>query len=506
MSNTQTQRHWVGGAANFNAREQVTGVVRALSRARWRQIFIDCASTAVFSAVLVSIVAVAAIRFGWLSLSPWLAVFGLLFLALAGAAAIAFVRRPDDLDVAIDADLKLNLKQRLSTAWEFMSDDAHRESGSTGDCGPDDDDTVGRLATQAVRARLPARSRASQVFAARANAFALMTPVAVIALILVSIVDLDFARRTVTTDADEMVISEGVRLRNYGRRMQARAQQRDLPRSDEQSLRVRELGARMQSGALSRAQALSRLRDLDDDLDHARRDALNEGDQVDVGPLRTRTMNDSGQRRGMSARQLLQQLLDGRIRPADAASRMLDSDPSALSRRGISSAEMSEALQRFEAGDRKALENILDRMSRADQAIREANELNNAREQVARVRESLGDKNARRGDNQDSPASAAKNAKDGAPGDAERAALGALEDDIGEDGSSMPGGLSQNSKRKRERRTSNREPGIDEDGPQLKAQARILDGDVFVSEGQRQCRQHADRCAVHPTTGTGTVK
>jgi hypothetical protein len=195
-------------------------------------------------------------------------------------------------------------------------------------------------------------------------------------------------------------------------------------------------------------------------------------------------MNDTGQHRGMSARRFLQQLLDGRIRPADAASRMLDSDPSALSRRGISSAEMRDALQRFAAGDRKALEDMLDRMSRADQSIRDANELNNAREQVARVRESLGDKNARRGDNQDSPASAAKNAKDGAPGDAERAALGAIEDDAGEDGSSLPGGLGQGSRRKRERRTSNRAPGIDENGPQLKAQAQIRDGDVFVSEAR----------------------
>lgn len=486
------RQHLTGNAAGKTAREQVTGVVRALSRARWKQIFFDLASTAVFVAVLASIISVVVIRIGWLSLSPWLAVAGLLMLALTTAAAAACFRRPDALDVAIAADLQLNLKQRLSTAWEFMNNDEQHRAINTDDAAKgavnDDADTIGQLASQAVRARLPARSRAGQVFALRANTHAMMTPVAVIALILVSIVDVDVFKRAPNTETDEMVISEGVRLRDYGRRMQARARQRDLPRSDEQSRRVQELGSRMQSGALSRAEALSRLRDLDDDLDTERRDALSQGEQTDVGPLRTQTMSGGEQRRGMSAQDLLQQILDGRLKADGTSSQILSSDRSALSRSGISSEDIRDALKRFEAGDRKALEDIMEKMSQTNQALRDANELDKAREQVARARESLGDKNARPSDDESSSTGVAKNASNGTPGDAERGLSAAIEEDGGKDGSSMPGGLGKGSPRERDRRAANAAAGGDEKGPQLKAEVEIREGGVFVSEARVQPR------------------
>ena len=469
-----------GVAVNAAAREQVSAVVQALSRARWRQILVECTSATVFGAVLASIGAVAAIRFGWLSLAPWTAVLGLVALALIAACAFAFARRPDDLQVAIDADLKLNLKQRLSTAWEFMSNEDKRHPNQPFAA----DDVVGRLAVQAARARLPARSRAGQVFVSRTNAYAMMTPVAVIALILVSVVDLNFANHTAGPDTDEKVISEGVRLRDYGRRMQARARQRDLPRSDEKSLRVQELGSRMQSGSLSRDAALSRLRALDEDLDRERRDALNQGDQIGIAPVITQTSNTRTQTHSTNVQELLQQMLDGRVNPSDAAAQMLGSNPSALARRGISSEEMRDALKRFEAGDRKALEDMLDKMSRADQAARDANELNRAQEQVARARESLGDQNARGSNGPIPSASATKSATQGTPSDTERGATATIEDDGGEDGSSMPGARGRESQRKREQRASNNESPVNESGPQLKAQAQIRDGDVFVSDAR----------------------
>ena len=484
---------------NTSAVEQVTTVVRALSQARWKRIYVDCASTALFIALLLAIVAVAAIRFGWLSLlpwigpwigpwvEPWMAILGLLSLALAGSTVIAYLRRPDELEVAIDADIKLNLKQRLSTAWEYISCDTQKRPTRTAEDNEDHDaqraDAVQRLAMQAVRARLPARARANQVFASSANASAIMTPVAVIALILISIVDLDFTDRAANAETDQMVISEGVRLRDYGNRMQARARQRNLPRSDQQSLRLQELGNRMQSGALSRNEALSRLRDLDDELDSARRDAYNQGEQTNVGSLSTQAMSEGTQTRGLSARDVLQNILDGRIRPSEARSRMLGSDPSALSRLGISDAEMREALDRFSSGDRQALEKMIDKMSRADQSERDASELSKAREQVARARESLGEKNARANDDPTQTMGAAKDLNDAEPSTMPSGAAAAV-DDAGERGGSMTGGNRDDRRRKRERRPSNRELGVDENAPQLKAQLQIREGGVFVSEAR----------------------
>ena len=69
--------------------------------------------------------------------------------AVAGGVAIGLLlgwrRRPDSVEVAIRADLKLRQKQRLSTAWEYV-----RVHG--------DDELADRLALQAVKARLPASS------------------------------------------------------------------------------------------------------------------------------------------------------------------------------------------------------------------------------------------------------------------------------------------------------------------------------------------------------------
>ena len=66
-----------------------------------------------------------------------------MIVAVAVALVVGWLRRPAALEVAIRADLALRLKQRLSTAWEFMTvrgEDALAE----------------RLAAQAVKAGLPA--------------------------------------------------------------------------------------------------------------------------------------------------------------------------------------------------------------------------------------------------------------------------------------------------------------------------------------------------------------
>jgi hypothetical protein len=408
---------------------------------------------------------------------------------------MAWTHRPNKLEVAIRADLELNLQQRLSTAWEFM-EQAEKQRSPTNDSGPQngigprngidtepmDLDEV--LAAQAVRARLPSYARVRQMFALRANAFAVMTPVALVALVLVGMFEPNAPNHRARVESDEMVISEGVRLRDYGRRMQARAGQRELPRSARQSKRVQELGNRMRSGALSRDEALTRLRDLDSDLDNEQRAALNQGAETNVGPLSTQTLGNRVQPRGISAQDLLQQMLDGLIKPGDTNNQMLNSDPSALARSGVSSEELRNALSQFAAGERKALEDVLEKMARSNRAGRDAGELGNAREQVARARENLGDALARTDDEQNPYTGTAQAGQQEAAGSSDRSnASDAFGDDAGDFGNAMPGGRGDGPMKRRQT-PANREVRVIETGPTLRAAGQIRDGDVFVSEGR----------------------
>lgn len=475
---------WPVDSTDYRASERVRALVLSMLHARWRQLFIDFASKAVFAAVLASIVAVLTIRVGWLALSPWATTSGLLILALCIAAGIAWTHRPNELEVAIRADLELNLQQRLSTAWEFIEQANNERATATNTTGTDSMALDEVLAAQAVRARLPSHTRVRQMFALRANAFAVMTPVALVALVLVGLFEPDAPNRGARVETDEMVINEGVRLRDYGRRMQARARQRELPRSARQSKRVQELGNQMLSGALSRDEALTRLRDLDSDLDSEQRAALNQGAETNVGPLSTTSLGNRVHPRGMSAQDLLQQILDGSIKPGDTDKQMFNSDPSALARSGVSSEELRNALSQFAAGERKALEDVLQKMARSNRTGRDAGELGNAREQVARARESLGETLARTDDELSPFTGTAQADQQQAAGSGARSdPTGGFGDDAGEFGNAMPGGRGEG-QMKRERPPENREVRVIETGPTLRAAGQIRDGDVFVSEGR----------------------
>ena len=468
--------HWLGARLNVPARQQVFNTVQALTRARWRQIFADCAATAVLIALLASIIAVLAMRAGILDVPIAIVMPTLFVLCLGSAAVVAYLRRPDAMQTTIEADLKLNLKQRLSTAWEFL-DHAERDSAHN------DAALLDRLAIQAVKARLPARSRANLVFALQANNAALLIPVAIIVLIFVSVIDLSVSDEPTFNGSDEMVISEGLRLREYGQGMQARAEQQSLRQSTEQARNLRELGSRMQSGSLSKEEALSHLSDLSKELEGAQRDALNQGEQTPIGPLSTQTSNSAGQGGGLSPQALLQQLLNGNINLDDARSRsqQLANDPQTLANHGISSDELREALNQFAAGEQKKLEELLEKMSQSAQAQRDAQELAQARQRVDRARDSLGDAQAQQVSDSASAALPAQQAKQGQQNDA-NAAASDLNNELGDMGGSSSGrGIGAGDKT---RKTSSTEARLNASAATLKAESKIGDGEVFVSQAR----------------------
>jgi hypothetical protein len=266
------------------------------------------------------------------------------------------------------------LKQRLSTAWELMS-------------LPGDPDLADRLAVQAVKAGLPARPRL--VFPLRVNRWGRLAPLAATALLLVAVVDFGQLQGSGATPLDEHVAAEGQRLATFARAMQARSEREELPRSAKQASAIERLGARMESGALSRSETLQQLRALGDAIDEERRSA-----QTQAGAAGN---SQGGARAGLPSdldpdglrRRMAEGKLDGGDRRALARS------ASDLDRAGIPRRELEDALQRQEAGEDAPLEEILQKLAQVRRALAEDKELREAREQVLRSRDNLGDPQAR---------------------------------------------------------------------------------------------------------------
>ena len=130
----------------------------------------------------------------------------LLSVALLGAGIMARWRRPNDLHIAVLADIKLKLKQRLSTAWEFAR------------AQPDSEIST-RLAVQVVKQRLPLRSE--PVFPVRINTWGKLIPIAVALLVLVNVVDLGKINDHSIIEIDDSVVAEGKRVREFAERLGA---------------------------------------------------------------------------------------------------------------------------------------------------------------------------------------------------------------------------------------------------------------------------------------------
>mgnify|MGYP003342455720 CR=1 FL=1 len=124
-------------------RERLGLTMAALTRARHFQVLVDHAFGGLLAGLVVATFAVLVARLADLPYSPWQFGSTSVIIAVAMALLVGWRRRPDALEVAIRADLALNLKQRLSTAWEVMT-------------VRDDSELAERLSAQAVRAGLPA--------------------------------------------------------------------------------------------------------------------------------------------------------------------------------------------------------------------------------------------------------------------------------------------------------------------------------------------------------------
>ena len=365
---------WFRHVDGLPARERLRETVAALTRARRLQVLVDHGFGGLLVGLGLATVAVLVTRLVLSPYPPWQLAGASVIIALVVALLVGWRRRPDALDVAIRADLTLKLKQRLSTAWEFMT--VH-----------DDDELAERLAAQAVKAGLPAR--AGLVFPLQVSRWGQLAPLAAAALLLVSVLDLNWMQAPVPHEVDEQVVSEGQRLGAFGRAMQARARRDKLPRSARQAAPLERLGARMESGTLSRGEALGQLRQVGVSLDEERLQALADANQTDIGPLRAGNEESSPTDPGLNAEAMLERMWRGALDSADtrALARRLDD----LKRSGISRRELEEALRRHQVGDNEGLREILEKLAQIDRARKEHKELRSARDEVRRARENLGE-------------------------------------------------------------------------------------------------------------------
>ena len=364
---------WSVLGSPHSARARLSTLVLELTRARRLQLFLEFGWCGLFFGLLAACAAVTAIRLTGAPYSAWVVVAWLVALALAAAGILAWRRRPDDLEVAIVADLYLRLEQKLSTAWEFARRAPHNV-------------VTERLAAQVVEERMPTKHL---VFPLRINTWGQLVPVALMLLALVSLVDLQVDGDRAHATSDPVIVDEGIRLREYGRRMAERARRETLPRSAAQAKAMQRLGSRMESGTLTRRQALSRLSKLGDTLDRQRGAALAAGVGADVGRAGARALAGMPVLSDGRLSSLLAQLLDGRLQPGDLES--LWAEAADLSALGFTSAQLEEALENFAEGDSQALRELLERLSEVDEAVRDALELMDAQQVIELVRENLGD-------------------------------------------------------------------------------------------------------------------
>jgi len=394
--------------------------------------------------------------------SPWQLSGASVIVAVAVALLVGWRRRPDSLDVAIRADLALNLKQRLSTAWEVMS-------------ARGDSELAERLSVQAVRAGLPIHP--GRLFPLRVNRWGQLSALAAIALLLVSVVDLDWMQAPVPREVDEQVVREGQRLGTFGRAMQERARRDQLPRSARQAAQLERLGARMESGALNRGEALGQLRGMGDSLDKERMEALATANQTDIGPLRGQSSPvapDSG------SRTIRERVQRGNSADTGALAEQL----AELERSGVPRRDLEDRLRRRLPGDNESLREMLEKLAQIDRARREDSELQNAREQVRLALENLGDSGAgTRGARAPGISIDFDEEEDRGAGRAENAGADGRRRSETARGAAQSGSLGDSTVAlERQRRSVG--PDSRDTGPILKPESQVREGEVFVTEAR----------------------
>lgn len=452
---------WIGSPRP--ARERLSTAVAALIRARRMQVLVNHGFGGLLAGLSVATFLVLVARLAPIPHSPWYLAGAVVIVAVALALLVGWRRRPDALDVTIRADLALSLKQRLSTAWEFTT--AHGDA-----------ELAERLAAQAVKAGLPTDPR--RLFPLRVNRWGRLAPLAAIALLLASTIDLNWMQASAPVDVDEQVVREGQRLGAFGHAMQERARRDQLPRSDRQAAQLERLGARMESGALNRGEALGQLRGMSESLDQERTQLLAEASATDIGPLHADSAQTPPRAPDSDPRAMLQPM-ERDARGSTGTRALAELEHSSIPR-----GEMEDSLTRQLPGDNEELRQKLERLAQIDRARKEDRELRSAREQVRLARENLGESLG----GSDAERDLALNLDWGEDEGRGNRGTDSAETDVRQPGKSARGAAGASSQGDPgvafDRRRESARPDAGQSGPVLKPESRASKGEVFVTEAR----------------------
>ena len=375
-SNTATRNPWRERDADLPALTRVRRFVRSATWARRRQLITSYALAGLFVSLLLASVAIIAARMGWLALPPLSLALAIPGVGVLVAVLFAIRNFPNELSVAIEADLKLNLRQRLSTAFEFAY--LHRNFVD-----------AERLAAHAVRARLPARPQLT--FPLQLNTWGRLVPVAVLSLGFAALIDVELSAPTQDVVADALVVEHGQRLRDYGQRLERDARAQELAKSLEAARDLERLGARMQSGTLSRSTALSRLQDLERQFESDRDRALMSGPNTPIGPIDVRDVPQPGDRLSR-LNELLRRLAQGTATTEEMS--QWANDAKSLLELGADPLAFEQAQRDLRDGDERSFRTLIEQLANAERGRSEVRHLEHARSTIHRTRRELGDTEA----------------------------------------------------------------------------------------------------------------
>jgi hypothetical protein len=167
--------------------------------------------------------------------------------------------------------------------------------------------------------------------------------------------------------------------------------------------------------------------------------------------------------------------------PERAESRELQQYLDALARSGIRREEAEEALKRYRAGDREQLRDILEKLAKLEHARREYEELQNARAQVLRAQENLGEPQAATASGRGAPIEIDED--DDREGDTV-AGVDANRRLTGETRGASRYGKQSDSSTSAERQPAPLLPELEKSGPLLKPEGQIRRGEELVTQGQ----------------------
>ncbi len=355
-------------------------------------------------------------------------------------AVIAWWMRVTPLAVLMTADRVLGLQDCLSTAYEYMRQQA-------------DNRFVPVLTMEAEKASR--RVDARLVFPARWPRRLWGIPLFVAALIAVARVDMtpfsfdDLAQEDVAEDVAE----EGKRLERWGRRLEDLAQQEQLDRSLILARHMKQLGRRLQREGGKSGQASERISTLSQYLQRMQQELRERALMSDTGVMAVQDVLASGK----SVKQELQnilQLLRGDHLPGEAK-QLAEQGIQRLSRQLGNQAELSQLLQNLQAGNVAAARQLLQDIIQQQQVAEEMEHLERARRALQYSSRALEDGSSGESRATPQPSPGQQLAEAGQPFDFDEETMS--EDMPGMEDFTLPGlgedhGLSRHSKRERQRR------------------------------------------------------